>query len=312
MVEELLNNYCARNRNPFELFANRGNIDRLVEAIGIPEARQGDLFYFRLTPDELVEEMRERYERNRLYRTWKQVIDGKSRSLAVPSECLQEFLQRYILPLIKRRENHPQSHGGVESSGWTPKRSLETHLPLRSVLSFDLASAFNNVGITHVFDFFYDLFSNCDEPDRSDFAGFASTITTVTYDDKRSLPQGASHSMPLFNRILREFDGRLDESAQGIGSTYTRWVDDITISSREEKDIEDFFGAVVLTSQFFPVARGKIFFQRSTQPIYLLGHIIERGKVYKNSKEDREKNKVQPLDYEEWFGREEKRYVSWQ
>ena len=136
-------------------------------------------------------------------------------------------------------------------------------------------------------------------------------MCTVTYNDQRSLPQGSPHSMPLFNRALYDLDDLLDSKAKERGCAYTRWVDDLTVSSPYLASPEEFMGAVALVRETRPVARGKIFFQTSQNPIYLLGQVIEGGRVFKNSRQEREENKTPNLDYAEWFGGSRK-YEKWE
>lgn len=304
----LLEVFCSRTRNPFDSVRNKiKNLQDLLESSNHPQ--QMDLFGGDDFEAE-IEELERLYNERRLYRRWAQKTGPKTRYLAVPNPDFARFIKRYILPTIKRVAPHDKSHGGER--GWSPKASLQTHLPFEAVLSFDLSSAFNNVGINEVFGLFYQTFPQLNEDDRIDFSGFLATLLTTTYDGKRAIPQGAPHSMPLFNRILRNLDVRLGESASAKEFNYTRWVDDITISSPQCTKVEEFLGAVDLTAQRFPVARHKIFFQEATVPVYLLGHVIEKGRVYKNSPSEREANKVQPLDYDQWFGdNSKKNYRAW-
>jgi hypothetical protein len=117
--------------------------------------------------------------------------------------------------------------------------------------------------------------------------------------------------MALFNRMLYPLDEQLSKKAAERGLRYTRWVDDLTIGSQEKRGLEDFLGAVELVAEYFPVSEEKMFFQQR-EPIYLLGHRISNNMVEKNSKEDKEQNKVAPLNFHEYFGKDRQRnYASW-
>jgi len=310
-VGEAFDEYCATLRDPFDLLRNGRSKTALIEAItsSSPATRQPTLFDTGDDPETLLEEMHELNDKRILYRQWSQEIGSKVRQLSTPHPRFGIFLEQYVVPLIRTIPAQPQAHGGEPR--WSPKTSLQTHLPCETVLSFDLESAFSHIGVRDAFDFFYTTLTDLDPNTRKECAGFLAMISTTTYNDRRSLPQGAPHSMALFNRALSSLDVTLEHGAKERGLTYTRWVDDITLSSPEDRDPRDLLGAVALTAQETPVAQHKIFLQQADDgPVYLLGHRIERGTIYKNSPKDREANKAKPLDYGKWFDNE-RRYNEW-
>ncbi|MBI5871963.1 hypothetical protein HZB88_02660, partial [archaeon] len=122
--------------------------------------------------------------------------------------------------------------------------------------------------------------------------------------NKRGLPIGSPISMAMFNRILYPLDKILFSKSNEKGFSYSRWVDDITISSPLDIGIEYFLGSLDLVD--LPIARDKVFFQGSCN-IYLLGHKIVSGKfIYKNTKEEKLKNKSPPVNLDEF-----KNYEAW-
>ncbi len=236
-------------------------------------------------------------KRKPLYNKWVQVSGNKKRELSVPKNPLKIFLGEYILPLIKSKDVHKSCHGGEK--GWSVKKSLETHLPCASVLSYDLKSAFQNISFEHVVDFFSSLLSDISEDNRKPITYLLSMLNTTKYSDgKRALPQGSPCSMALFNRILFKFDVLLAEKSNERRFRYSRWVDDITISSQNEQEPKLFLGAIYLTELYFPVAKDKLFFQKEDS-IYLLGHKFVDGEVMKNSESERLKNKSKPFEMNE-------------
>ena len=243
----------------------------------------------------LVESIRGTRQGVPLYQTWTQTIGEKERRLAVPKQMLKEFISEYVLPLIKSVRVHDGCHGGER--GWSVEASLRTHLPCRSALSFDLKSAYENVKYSYVYEFFKRLAQERGfEDDANDIAKFLAFVSTIDYDkNKRGLPQGSSLSTALFNRLFHPIDVALCQRAHVRGFRYSRWVDDITISSEYEEKQERFLGAVGLTMRYFPISDKKVYFQ-DRDPIYLLGHKVYGRGLAKNSKEDRLKNKVAPLD----------------
>jgi len=281
-----------KNKDKIHIF---GNKKRLKEFISIISKFEHQLDFFDLeSPEYLLEQIKELYENQRPYQKWNQFIGTKERHLAVPNPIFKKFINLYLLPLIKKVECHSNAHGGEKY--WSPKKSLETLLPCRTVFSFDLASAFDNVNAKKVFDFFYKhpLF---DQNNKEDFSLFLSDILTVDYHGNRVLPQGAPHSVALFNRIFYDLDVVLDKKTNERGFNYVRWIDDITISSSENLELRDFLGALKLVEEYTSIAKNKVFFQKNPKPIYLLGQTIEGNRIFKNSKEEREENKQKPLDY---------------
>ncbi len=294
--------YLAENKNPFRILKTPAK-DTLVSIL---EREEENCLFPTHDLDNALREMEELYDRGKLYLRWTQQVGDKRRPFAVPNGRFAYFTAK-LVPFIKRQPIHPSAHGGEK--GWSANKSLQTHLPVASAFSFDLADAFNNQGITQVFDFFYNAFEKLGDTERRECAGFLSNVCTVTTNEQRSLPQGSLHGIALFNRILHGIDQKLSSQSATRGLTYTRWVDDMTISSSLPLDAEEFMGAVELTSQYAPVSQTKVFYQRG-EPIYLLGQVIERGRVFKNSKVEREAKKTKPLNYHEWFNGP-RRYDKW-
>ena len=244
-----------------------------------------------------------------LYRRWSEKIDDKVRILSVPQEPLTKLIKSYLLPLVKSARAHERCHGGEE--GWSPISSLATHLPFVSVLSFDLKSAFESFPPEEIYGFFMNFFSGSEY--QEDNYRFLTLVSTVKYSHGRGLPVGSPLSMSLFNRAIRSLDENLDRSSLERGFRYTRWVDDITISSPGREEIERFLGAIDITLRNHPVSEGKIFFQNNERDAYLLGQrITPNGRVYKNTREEREKNKIPSLDFRKFFGdTATRKYDSW-
>ncbi len=243
------------------------------------------------------------------YQRWTQKIGDKERLLNVPKKSLRHFMEDYLLDFIKSKPKHEACHGGEK--GWSVKKSLEVHSSCRSVLSFDLKSAFENIPRDKVYNLFCELLGESSE-EKDEVADFLSVICTVRYSDKRGLPQGSPCSMAIFNRVLHPLDIVLSEKTYERRFVYSRWVDDLIISSQKKQGLEDFLGAIKLTAEDFLVSKNKIFFQ-DNEPMYLLGHKFVGGQILKNTKEEREKYKPSPVCFDEWFSDDStKEYPLWQ
>ncbi len=245
-----------------------------------------------------------------LYQRWVQKIGDKERPLSVPNKPLRNLIENYLLPFIKQGRIHKKCHGAEK--GWSVEKSLRTHVPCASVLSFDLKSAFQSIPLSSVSNLFYSILPpQLPEEEKRRISKFFTEICSVNYSTERGLPQGSPCSMAIFNRTLYDLDCLLDEKAGERGLRYSRWVDDITMSSPRTRGIGYFLGAVELTEHQFPVSREKIFFQ-DRKEVYLLGHKINEGKITKNTKEERLQNKSHPLIYGEWFdNNKERMYEPW-
>jgi len=252
--------YCYETKNPFD------NIEVCLDYF---ESLSNCLFDIK----DYLNDIEKLYVERRLYRKWSQVIGSKRRNFSVPNPVFDEFLKLYINPIIQHIEIHPKAHGG--ENGWSTKRSLETHLPVGTAFSFDMEDAFSNVNIRHVFQFFYINFN-----DRK-FSGFLSFLLTSLDRDRRVLPQGATHSMALFNRILYDFDAEIEARCNERDFIYTRWVDDMTISSSNSLEMEEFFGAIKLAEKYFSVAKCKIFFRECRIRYIYLGTLFNKIKSLK-------------------------------
>ncbi len=247
-----------------------------------------------------------RMQGDSLYQTWTQKVGEKERRLAVPKQPLKEFISEYLFPFIRTIKVHNGCHGGEK--GWSVAGSLGTHAPCRSALSFDLKSAYENVKGDYVYGFFKRLAEERGfEEHAKDIANFLAFVSTIDYGEKRGIPQGSPLSTALFNRLLYPVDLALSQRAHERGFRYSRWIDDITISSEHAEKQERFLGAVAFTMRYFPVSDKKVFFQ-DEDPIYLLGHKIYDERITKNSKEDRLANKSAPLDFRKVLGQN---YESW-
>ena len=212
----------------------------------------------------------------KLYRRWKQDTNGKIRFLAVPCPELSLFFVNRLLPFVKSVDVHKCAHGG--ETGWSVKKSLGIHLPLKSVLSFDMKDAFNQIKAADVFGFFYRELarvssnSNSDEEIFEVSASLSYLCTVRNTGEEYTLPQGSPISVALFNRILFALDHALEKISLESNFVYTRWVDDFIFSSKEKIQLECFSKIISIANSNIMLSEDKMFFQNN--PCCLLGHRI--------------------------------------
>lgn len=241
-----------------------------------------------------------------LYGQWKQKIGNKTRNLVKANKSVDIFLKDYIKQIIMQAPCHKDCHGGER--GWSVEKSLATHIPFKSVLSFDLKSCFEYVESQYIFDFYYNLFENKFEDNkiRRDLAGFLTHISSVErkhvctteYPTESKgkeciqlesvLPQGSPISIHLFNRLFYPIDNLFHKNAKQKGLKYSRWIDDILISSPKgnHKILDKLIGALYVTRCDFPIATNKVFWQQGREEFFLLGHKISGDNIIKVDKDE--------------------------
>jgi len=302
--------YSFQIKYPLQILEQKGDRNSLVKGLLklLPGDLERNLFASHEdTINSLFDRMLQlKNSGKRLYSQWNQKIGNKVRGLATPNSILGEFLKDYVKPILLKAKCHEKCHGGEK--GWSPQKSLETHLPVGSVLSFDLKSAFDNVGHQYIFDFYYGSFRKQipDKELRKNIAGFLTHVSSVCNHNEENdilavLPQGSPISIALFNRILYPVDVLLDRKSGKKELNYSRWVDDIIISSpKPDTNIEKVIGAVAVVRKDFPIAMNKIFWQHNPGDIYLMGHKIANNKVVKIDK-NAVINKGEPIEKSDFF-----------
>ena len=152
--------------------------------------------------------------------------NGRNRQIEKPSRTLK-FLQRLIHESLSRIYGpHPAVHGFVA------KKSIVTnaqgHLGRRYVLNIDLADFFPSITQKRIYG---RLIS---EPYSLNpiVANIVASLATNAYSQ---LPQGSPSSPVIANMIAAELDTKIAKLCGPLGCWYTRYADDITIStSRNE------------------------------------------------------------------------------
>jgi len=235
-----------------------------------------------------------------LYRQWPLKKENeKVRLITTPNEELDNLLRTFVLPLIKTQRVHSSCHGGEK--GYDPLRSLSKHVPMGSALSFDLKKAHERIPIYLTYPVLVRALGR-DEPDED--VDLLYTLCTIDYKDKEGLPVGSPVSNALFSRALYSIDEILTQKSKERELSYSRWVDDFIISSHQSRSSRPFLGAIDLVRFDLDISPSKTFFQRIIKGnmnswIYLLGHKIRGKRIAKNSKEERDLYKGEPINFED-------------
>jgi len=190
---------------------------------------------------EIVQRLRDPYDTiARTKRT------GETRWLAAPEPVLMD-VQRVILDrALQNLPLHPSSYAYQKRR--TVLQCAQHHLRARWLLKFDLHDFFGQVRERDVFRVFSDsgysalvsleLARICTRAPIASFGSRANShyVSVPTYDVNVSgrLPQGAPTSGALSNAVTTPLDCDLDAFAIGEGFKYTRYSDDMILSTIHE------------------------------------------------------------------------------
>ena len=164
-----------------------------------------------------------RFDKRRAYRAFPiPRRNGKERQIEAPIRQLR-YIQRLIHESLTRVYGpHPAVHG------FRAERSIvtnaEEHLGQRYVLNIDLADFFGSITINRIYGRLvaqpYSLGSNV--------AQLIATLSTNVY---ARLPQGGPSSPVIANMVAAGLDSDLAQLCGSLGCWYTRYADDMTIST---------------------------------------------------------------------------------
>lgn len=168
---------------------------------------------------------------------------GGVRELAAPMPKLLQAQDWILDNILKKVPAHDAAHGFVTSRNTVS--NARPHLQSEVVINADLQDFFGTIHVQRVIGMFAELGYSpaaatvlallCTESPRRvvDYAG--STLHVAT--GRRCLPQGASTSPAISNLIARRLDSRLHGIAHKLGYRYTRYADDMTLSSNEDSKV---------------------------------------------------------------------------
>lgn len=150
---------------------------------------------------------------------------GKPREIDAPLRTLK-YLQRLIHESMNRIYSpHPAVHGFVKGRSFIT--NAECHLSSRYVLTIDLQDFFPSITRQRV----YGRLKSA--PYRMD-SKIANLIASLATGPTGRLPQGSPCSPVLANMVAAQLDADLATLAASKYCTYTRYADDITISTKRE------------------------------------------------------------------------------
>jgi len=196
-----------------------------------------------------------------------------------------KVIQKSIVTKLLRKVNFPHYlHGGIRDKEFPRDQLSNASVHTRSTVLVldDVADFFPSISSEHIFKMWCRLFN---------FPYSVSNILTKLTDKNGELPQGASTSSYIANLIFWDLEPTLVGELQSLGFNYTRFIDDITLSSRKKQSNESIGTArslvyTMLSKKNCRPKRSKSKFLKKGQSLNVTGLIVN-GKNPAIDKEER-------------------------
>lgn len=191
----------------------------------------------------------------------------KPRHVVSASGKLRTLQQRLYTDVLSNLYRSPHSHGGV------PRRNVLTnvapHLGQRYVFTTDIANFYPNIHRERVARFFFLL--GC----SIEVARLCTRLCTFSH----RLEQGLVTSPVLADQLLRPVDDRIAGACEKLGLTYTRFVDDLAISSPFDLEASGIpqLVATILTEHGFRPHPKKVSFGKVCDSASITGIRLRNG-----------------------------------
>lgn len=190
------------------------NVNQLVDILGISK-QQEKIYFYKESRKECLYKIVEIPKRS-----------GGIRKLEIPIESLkiiQKSINNVILSKFKMSK---------EANAYIKKRSIVTnaipHVWAKTIIKIDIKDFFPSINFKHVYGQFR-------------YFGYgknvAKYLALLCVDGNLKLPQGAPTSPTLSNLISVHMDSRIRGYCAKYNYSYTRYADDITISTKEKLNL---------------------------------------------------------------------------
>jgi len=222
-----------------------------------------------VTRDSLLSSLEQRHE---CYQDWL-LVDPlgreKARRVVEVNGSIRSLQDAFFNNVLsKRLTPTPYSHGGVR--GRSIKTNADAHLASQFVMKVDISRFYPSIANHRVYRLLAQEF-RC-SPD-------VSRLCTLLCTYEHHLALGLVTSPILADYILRPVDARLSAACAKAGLTYTRYVDDLTISGPYSLEASGFYELVqdVLRDHGFASNPKKVVFGRLADGITLANVRIVRN-----------------------------------
>lgn len=202
---------------------------------------------------------------------------GGKRTYFVVAEILKSIQHRIVETLLNRVIYPPYLQGGVKD--FTSPRDYLTdaklHANARTILKRDVRDFFHSIPRWAVVDMWKSVFRSGD-----DVADILADLTTY----RGFVPQGAPTSVGICNLIFGTDESDIYRAVEKMGMVYSRYVDDITVSSPtvmtiEQKVAIDMMITALLSKYALVENRKKRTSHNSSGPMPIHGVNINSGRT---------------------------------
>ena len=214
--------------------------------------------------------------------------NGKTRIISSPKPAMrkaQSWIRENILSQLKYHD---------AAMAFRPSKSIvdnaRIHAGSSVIIRIDLKDFFPSIGFARVLQLFQSLGYNggtatvlaliCTDSPRAKVV--LDGLTQWAALSPRSLPQGAVTSPDLANLIAYNLDTRLSAYAEKSGWVYTRYADDLVISTKAEKpNASGMVSAVtkICEGEGFQVNNDKTRIMRNPRRQTVTGLVVNDGKI---------------------------------
>jgi RNA-directed DNA polymerase len=154
---------------------------------------------------------------------------GGERLVAAPKSRLKVLQRRLLADVLAPIPVHDAAHGGVP--GRSVRTAVAPHAGATTVIRLDLVAFFASIPAARV----YGVLRSAGYPEAvaRTLTGLMTTVAPREVSRELRtphLPQGAPTSPRLADLVAFSLDRRLTGLAASFGASYTRYVDDLTIS----------------------------------------------------------------------------------
>jgi len=213
--------------------------------------------------------------------------DGRMRLIEKPKTRLKRLQKQIYDEILSGLETHPAVHGFCPGRNCVSHASV--HVGKRYLLLFDIEQCFQSIGWAEVKSVFARMgYPNSVSTHLTALCTHRVCLTGTELKGfeqsqrdrlrQRHLPQGAPSSPALMNAVLHRLDKRLTGLARSLGMDYSRYADDIALSSNEHRDwrfLEPIVGGICL-DEGVALNHRKTRIKRSHQRQRVVGVVVNK------------------------------------
>ncbi|MBU9561562.1 reverse transcriptase family protein [Burkholderia multivorans] len=146
--------------------------------------------------------------------------DGKQRAIVIPSLHLKTIQKRINREIFSHIEYPHYLYGGIDGKDYV--RNAWAHKDRHTIIALDVKDFYPSITFERVLGIYQHFLKFS--------PAVAELLAKLTTFNKR-VPQGACTSSHLANLVLHDVEYHVVQYCENAGLTYTRLLDDITVSS---------------------------------------------------------------------------------